>query len=220
MSSLKPQWVQFVAAIAALTLRERGMILAACLTLMFFTWHIVVASPLARSKHQLEMSLRNADAQLSALRGTVEQLSVANQDPNIHLRERLASAQLELEQLSGRQKAVAQSFISPNLMSGILQELLQSSEGLRLLSLETLPVATLNADSVTHTPPDKGAEVYRHTLRIKLQGSYFDALGYLRQLERQPLFWDSIDYRVIGHPRAEITLEVFTLSFQPEWLGV
>jgi MSHA biogenesis protein MshJ len=47
-------------------------------------------------------------------------------------------------------------------------------------------------------------------------------LRYLRTVEDLPrrLFWEGLEYRVQEYPRAIITLKLYSLSGQEEWLGV
>jgi MSHA biogenesis protein MshJ len=57
---------------------------------------------------------------------------------------------------------------------------------------------------------------------ITLQGDYFSTLNYLKSLETLPwrIHWDSIAYRVTEYPLAETRIQVYTLSFDEDLLGV
>ncbi|TVZ38421.1 MSHA biogenesis protein MshJ [Alteromonadaceae bacterium 2753L.S.0a.02] len=56
--------------------------------------------------------------------------------------------------------------------------------------------------------------VYKHAVRITLQGNYFSVVDYLQRLEhlKWRFYWDFIDYHVDKYPSAIVTLEVYTLS--------
>jgi MSHA biogenesis protein MshJ len=66
--------------------------------------------------------------------------------------------------------------------------------------------------------------LYRHGLRLQLQGGYFDLLSYLQAIQGSGwmLNWDSLDYRVgkAGPGQAQISLKLYTLSRQAGWVGV
>jgi MSHA biogenesis protein MshJ len=59
-------------------------------------------------------------------------------------------------------------------------------------------------------------------MNLTLQGDYFSTLNYLKALENLPwrIHWDSIDYNVKAYPQAETRIQVYTLSFEQDWLGV
>ena len=64
--------------------------------------------------------------------------------------------------------------------------------------------------------------LYRHGLVLELEGSYLDCLAYLAEVERLPwhIFWGSLELETEQHPRNRITLELYTLSLEEEWIGV
>jgi MSHA biogenesis protein MshJ len=64
--------------------------------------------------------------------------------------------------------------------------------------------------------------IFRHGLEIRVAGSYADLLAYVAELERSPqrLLWGGINLAVIVYPRSELTLTVYTLSRERDWLAV
>ena len=56
--------------------------------------------------------------------------------------------------------------------------------------------------------------VFKHSVVIQLEGSYFDVVDYLSALENLSwkFYWSTLDYRVVKYPKAIVTLEVYTLS--------
>jgi MSHA biogenesis protein MshJ len=73
---------------------------------------------------------------------------------------------------------------------------------------------------------DSGVEgvpkIYRHGLRLELEGSYSDTLDYIKRLEGLPwgLAWEALDIHMQSYPKAHIILHLYTLSLKEEWLGV
>jgi MSHA biogenesis protein MshJ len=57
-------------------------------------------------------------------------------------------------------------------------------------------------------------------VEIRVEGSYPELLAYLQALEALPhkLLWGSLQLHVEQHPRAVLTLRVYTLSPQAGWV--
>jgi MSHA biogenesis protein MshJ len=53
-------------------------------------------------------------------------------------------------------------------------------------------------------------------MQLQLEGSYLATLRYLRALEDLPwkFFWEGVEYEVIEHPTARITLDLYTLGIK------
>ncbi len=63
--------------------------------------------------------------------------------------------------------------------------------------------------------------VYKHTVVLALEGSYFNVITYLKSLENLPwkIYWHELDYSVTDYPKAEVLLEVYTLSTEEGFIG-
>ncbi len=106
--------------------------------------------------------------------------------------------------------------ISAQMMPAVLQDVLADLP-LVLVSLRKLP-PEVEIDSEIEGVPT----VYRHGLRLELEGSYSDTLVYLERLEELTwsLAWEALDISMKEYPQASIILNLFTLSFDEVWLGV
>lgn len=80
--------------------------------------------------------------------------------------------------------------------------------------------ANNNAATVPATTATSGGGLYRHGVELVLEGSYADLLGYLKAMEALPqrVLWGSASLKVGQHPRTTLTLRVYTLSRDPNWL--
>lgn len=67
-----------------------------------------------------------------------------------------------------------------------------------------------------------GSEVllYRHGLRIKMAGAFFDIQAYLDSIEQLPkkFYWEVFDYQMQEYPTAEVVMEIYTLSINKEFI--
>ena len=71
-------------------------------------------------------------------------------------------------------------------------------------------------------PPPTGPNIYKHGIEIKIAGNYSDLLMYLVEIERMPqrIIWNRLKLTTEVHPRNEMTLTVYTLSLDTQWLVV
>ena len=124
----------------------------------------------------------------------------------------------------------------------ILRTVSKQAEKVKLKSLETLPpeeidlggkkiqlksmaVVTSNyvsgdgeSNEVVVLPPES---VYRHSIRVRLEGSYFEVVNFLKALEslNWRFYWEGLDYRVAKFPMALVDIELYTLSTEEGMLG-
>jgi len=226
MDALRKHWTALALKVDALSLRERGMILAALVAVLFFVWDRTVHASLQAGSGELSRTLAQTEAQLQAAEQAMRELEArAGVDPNAGVRERLRTLERERRALDVRKSAFEDTLIVPRRMLELLRGVLAGHDGLKLVGLRTYPATPLfetpAADATPAPTGDAAAPaVYRHDLEIEFEGGYFQVLGYLRALERQPLFWDSVAYEVQTYPSARVSLRVYTLSLDKAWLGV
>lgn len=212
-----------VSYVNALNVRERGLVFLAIVVLIYGCWDVFFNQSYAKERKSLLAQLVEIDKRQKILDQEVERQEVfarARIDPNLNLREQQERLNAELSSLKASKEDLSRSFIQAEKMSRLLQDLVKVSGGLRLVALETLPSSPLLFGDSKQNETDGLQMVYRHDLLIELEGSYFDTLNYLYALEKQPVYWEAIDYQVTGYPEANILLKVYTLSFDKEWLGV
>lgn len=231
MSGLLQRW-------QGLSGREQWMAVGVALLLPVMGWLMLGHDPLARRLESLQTELQGARTrQLEARSAEAELQARAAVDPDRELRQALLAAQaLRERQLVGLEEETA-ALIDPQRMRQVLQDLLLSRPGLRLLGLESFsaPLELPAAEPVGAAVENKGLPqapalvLYRHGMRLTLEGSYFELRDYLRGIELQSrgpggrrLFWEHLDYRVdeAGPGKARITLELYTLSRHAGWVGV
>ncbi|NJD06079.1 MAG: hypothetical protein FIA97_06230 [Methylococcaceae bacterium] len=224
MASLDQFRQQLDARLAALTARERVYVAVALCGLVFTGWDYGVNTPLIQERKRAQRGLEEVQARLTDLGRQVQVVVARGQiDPNAAVRQRLDQLQSETKELQSRREALAAAFMSPYEIADLLRNILKGRGELRLVGL-----ATQAARPLLETPSNgerKAAEsdspmIYRHDLVVELEGGYFAVLDYLRALENQPLFWEAAELTVTAYPVAKVRLQVYTLSFQKEWLGV
>lgn len=209
-----------------LALRERGLLLAALLGVMYSLWTNGLMDPLTAKQKELTAKLQEVQTQNAAL-AQQEQTMLAGRsiDPDAENKARLELLTQQIVDLDARLKEVTLGLIEPTQMPKVLQEVLTREPELTLVRIKNLGATPLGPP-----PPEGAAEpvqthaggAYRHGLVIEFEGSYLSTLRYLKALEglSWQLFWDSVEFKVQEFPRARVTITVHTLSLREGWLGV
>ncbi|MHA6492100.1 type II secretion system protein GspM [Pseudomonas borbori] len=192
---------------------------------------LLVGDPLAARLAKQQASFQLAEARRleaeSAIAALQAQLAA---DPNQQYRSALLAAATNREELIRQIDENTAALVTPEKMRAVLEDLLRAQPSLRLIGLNSysepvelrgVPSASTAADE---TPAVAPVTLYRHGVRLQLEGGYFDLLTYLQAIQgtEWTLNWDSLDYQVgeAGPARAKISLQLYTLSRQAGWVGV
>lgn len=225
--SLRQSWSALNDRYRVLSRRERVLVaLAAVFGPLLIGYSLFVDPQSARLK-AMENTLAGEGE--TVVRLQAEEASLQQQlsiDPDAGRKADLAALSAERDRLDEQLRQFSAVLVRPEEMNGLLESLLARHAGLRLLSLKTLaPQSVLAAEETRQgdgKPAERSFDLYRHGVEIRLEGHYGQLQAYLSQLEKlqQKLLWGPLKYRVIEHPRAELTLTVYTLSPDRTWLAL
>nr|WP_272896765.1 MSHA biogenesis protein MshJ [Aeromonas cavernicola] len=167
------------------------------------------------------MTLTQQRQALQSTQRDVEIISLENlgkqarlqRDPNQAVHEQLVRVQGEQQRLDETLNAQTVDLIPAHDMPQVLETLLARSSKLHMLALRSLPPTPLVAGK-------QQANLYKHGIRLQLEGSYFNIYQYLKALETLPrhFYWRQFDYQVKAHPTAVIEMEIYTLSTSKEFI--
>lgn len=239
---MKARWQQLAARIDALSQRERLLVFAAVLAALAFLGHLAVLGPL----HQRQDALRKQIAQQrSTMAETHEaiarKVAEAGADPDQALRTQLSTVRADTARMSENLRAMQTGLVPPERIAPLLESILRANGRLKLVSMQTLPVGSLNdmgkddgdaarraenlaANPVTNDAASGGAKqpdlLYRHGVELTVRGSYLDMVDYMGALEALPtqLFWGKAQLQVEQYPTVRLTLTLYTLSLDPKWM--
>ncbi len=221
------------AQFSAKTPRERLLMVAAIAALLYFAVDASVMTPQRRQLRQLNAQAETAQADTQRINKQIVELSAKL------AKETAGNQQAELDELK-RIIAEADALLSEDdgsslKLSVLLETMLRTTPGLKLMSLKTLPVLPLlpktnpkAADgsdlkpsppmmgSAKNTPEPPPVAVHQHGVEIVIRGNYLALLPYMDKLRHYPkrLFWTSASLEVVKHPDSMLHLTITTLSEQ------
>ena len=221
---LKPRLEKLTKAIDALTLRERLFVFAAMLIVVGGAWEALLAGPLQAREEIATRKIETTRERLEQLDQSVALAAQGIGDGMSNQFDTLRTLRRQVEEGEESVRIFTSDLVDPSQMRFVLEELIQRQHGLELVRASNLEVRPL-IDSDTSTAAAAGDDrpmLYRHGLVLELEGSYLDCLAYLAEVERLPwhIFWGSLELETEQHPRNRITLELYTLSLEEEWIGV
>ena len=238
---MKQYWQKLVQKIDALSLRERVIVFSMLAVLFIAIFNAALLDRQFAKQKQLSSQVTERQAQINQLRVQIQQSVQAKNDPDAADRERLQALKQQSAQMQSVLLDMQNGLVSPDRMTVLLEDILKRDRKLRLLSLKTLPVSSLSETAAADVRPVQGnaaavpasvvqnvggqpsaGVVYKHGVEIVVQGEYLEILDYMAALESMPwqLFWGKAKLTVEKHPTATLTLTLFTLSLDKQWLNL
>jgi MSHA biogenesis protein MshJ len=235
---MKRRWLQFTARVEALRPRERIMAFGAAVVVLVFLANSLVFAPLSRKEAALRQTLVQQTGAIDGIDADIaaKARAYAN-DPNEALRKRLAALRAETERTSADLRTMQKGLVPPERIAPLLESILRANGRLKLVSLKTLPVTTLNdgtaAPAASAAPAAEPAAaaatppvvkspdlLYRHGVELTVRGSYLDMVDYMHVLETLPtqLFWGKAQLDAEEYPNVRLTLTLYTLSLDSKWM--
>lgn len=217
---------------------ERILILLVACAGLVLLWLSAAFDPMRADIAQKNIRIENTQRQITDQQTAYSQMLAASQeDPNRFANERLQVVTREQARLDSEIANLAGDLVTPNQMTQILTSVLERQSGLELVSFrnrEAMPLraGVTNASSILAESgavnfddiqqQEVSGQVYEHGLMIEFQGDFFSTLKYLRFLEEVTgsFFWDSISFRQLQWPNAQVTLQIHTLSTNQGFIGV
>lgn len=214
------RWQQWSEKFTQLSEREKWLIVI-CSAVGIFLLGLTLFIEPAMKQYDVSKSRFDADVR-SVSRLENENIALEAQlkrDPDREIDRKLEQLMDESLALSEELSTMVNSLIAPSQMAHLLEDVLQNSTKLTLVSLNSQTPETLVAKSNVNGEDTDG--FYLHPVRIELTGKYFDILEYLQLLESMPMqyFWRSYQYTVEEYPEARLVMEVYTLSSRQEFIG-
>ena len=221
------KWYVLKDKTAALSMRERVILLLAVSAAVLFIWaqffYLGFEKHLKQAQQEMQQEQQRSIDQSDQLSLLMTRLA---HDPNAALLKEQGELQAQLDTLKQNIEERLRHLIEPELMADVMKKVLSDYKGLRLISAKNLPAAPLEIETKEKTASNKEASkaqavLFSHAFQMELSGDYFQTLAFLKRLEEmQGFYWIMLHYEVQDYPQAKITLQLSTLSLDEGWIGV
>lgn len=228
-----------IGRIDALSLRERAIILAGIVFVMYMLWDSLLMSPQMLEQRKILADLQLKRAEQSALNIKFQNLLKKGAlDTDGDKRRKLEELKQQLVQIDSEVKNSTTHLVPADKMTMVLQTILNRTSGLELIEIKGLgvspliPVVKLEGSTTSVSAAQNAGEqanaaneglnnAYKHGLIIRLEGDYMSTLAYMRELESLEwgFFWESLEYEVIEYPIGRVAITLYTLSLDKDWIG-
>lgn len=237
---MKDKLLQLAEKFDALTQRERATIAGAVLVGGLVVGYLLLIDPHVTRQSAQAKRVTQIKNDLAALETQMTTLQAQRKDPDASNRAALQEVRKNMAAIDMRLRNVQDSLVMPEKMQSFLEGLLARNRNLELLSLRTLPAAPLIDQPEAKKKPDAKegkmavrkpvsvsgdisvTNIYKHAIEIRIAGNYNDLMTYLAELEGMPqrIIWGSAELTVDKHPRCILTLTVYTLNLDKQWMVV
>lgn len=206
--------------------RERILLSAAALTVIFVVWFNLFMEPVSKVNAQLIKQRQTLQKNISGLQQQQAQLLLTkSKDPNAQLLQRQQKLSGEIARTNKILKEKLRGLIEPKQMAKVLEHVLHKNKQLRLIKIQSLPVQDIilnNNEESNNANESTQVKIYKHGIRIEFEGNYLDALTYLNTLKTLPweIYWESVSLQLQQYPLSRVIIVVNTVSLHEGWIGV
>ena len=243
---MKQAWQKIAARIDALGLRERVLVFAMAVVVVVALINALFLDPQFSKAAALSKQIAQDQSQITGIQADIREKMLAyNSNPDAAKQEKLQQLKQKSAQMRATLQDMQKGVISPDKMAALLEDILRQNGRLRLLSLRTIAPTGLNEiNSVANVTDRAGTDknpqhaaaegnpksdksaggnvVYKHGFEIVIAGDYRDMVEYMTALESLPwqLFWGKAQLTADESSRLSLTLTLYTLSLDKNWLNI
>lgn len=230
---MNEKWQDYSAKFLNISAREQYLVLlTGLIAIIFIIFNLFIDGKLVKLNSQAK-EIKQVETNNSTAQTTINilQQSLAT-DPNVAIQKQIEQYEQKLSSVDSELLLLTSDLINPIQMRYALIELLKTQPSVALLSFEVMaaqPVAAEKSpnkedglESNENVESEHSLTLYKHGIKLKLKGSYFKLRDYLNQLENMQwtFFWQEFDYQLIEYPNSELSIEMYSLSTQKEFIGV
>ncbi|MDH5229380.1 MAG: hypothetical protein OEY38_04925 [Gammaproteobacteria bacterium] len=212
--------------------RKRILYFLGLLVLFYAMLDMLVYTPQRDELNQLQGVIKKLEQELKTKHVQLNKLKKGDSDALIDPKEKaIRRTSEEIKSIEQSILDKTQRLVGAEAVFDLLKQLLSQVPGVSIVSMENLPPVVLSQASPAQmneqvpkqaNPNSNEDGLYRHSMRVILQGSYRSLYRYLHQLEQFPtqVFWQSFSLSNEKYPVNQVTLELYTLSTQADWMRI
>lgn len=218
---MKEKLLAWAARFDALARRERALLAGAAVVGILLLGFSVLVEPGLKSANAERLRGEQAQADLEKLNGQIALLKQAP-DLNAGNRRALEEVRARVAENDARLNSLETTMVPPDKMRAFIESLLAQHRQVELVGLRTLAPAPLAGSADGDSSNASVRTIYKHGVELRIAGRYNDLLAYLTALEKMPqrILWSKIVLTVDQYPRSVLTVTVYTLSLDKQWLIV
>ena len=195
------------------------------IVILYFIWAFVFLNPLRAKTNALANQVQGLQSQLAETKNKIDTISgILKTDSIAKMVAEKQQIELKLKKLDQQLLNMRYVLISKQdwikLKDEIINQQTNIDLNITLKSINDLPVQPWSPPTVDQADMAKiiPHPVYQHAIEVKFQSDYFSAIQYVSRLEklRWPFYWDSLEYKVLTYPMAEISIKFHIFTQQPD----
>lgn len=136
----------------------------------------------------------------------------------------------EINTQQQRLTALGDMMVSPKEILDLMKNLLIQHNDVKVIELESVPPVSFvkkhlstgdGMNDAQQAADMQAANVYQHSIHLKVQGSYLAVMNYVADLKKlgAMIAWEKAEMKS-KYPQTELSLDVYTLSTETAWLGI
>jgi len=215
-----------------MSVRERALMLATSLAIVYFSWQSLVVDGVTNLKQKLTSNASEMQQQISSLQGQISEVSNSlSLDPIVRLEEKIRKTKQENDELQKKLTTMTEKLIPPREMTSLLRSILDNKElvVMRVENIAPIPVLAGNDKDKDEDEDKKKAakdaalkfQVYKHGIEIVVTGTFFQIRDFLAEAEKLPwkVLWEELEFSVTKYPIATVRMVIRTLSVNASLLS-
>jgi MSHA biogenesis protein MshJ len=195
--------------------REKIVLFFLSLLLIYSIFNFIFIRPVTAEKAFLQSQINALKSQRETVQQQFEMITSMVNSPEF------SSLLTQQQQLAQKTKHVKQKieslkpiFVAEKDFPQLTKDLLgQLDKTISLVSLKKFPYQRWDIPEI-----DKAyipiQTIYQNKIILEFHANFFDTIAYLARLEKLPwhLYWDSLEYKVMKYPDADVVVQLYILS--------
>jgi len=210
MNKITTLWEQWSDKFTALTSREKIILGVMGICLLCFSVYKVAVEPSLLRLTTIENSNKTIVKGYVNTTNQVDQIQNAlDTDPNEKIKNEITILKKQLLDVESELEKVMTDYVAPEKMAVELTRLLETSKDVRIVGMSVLPTQAIDTNTELDLPV-----YYRHQFEVALVGEYFALMNFVENIttKNRKFGIKNLNYEVIEHPEAKMTLSLITIS--------
>ena len=223
---MKHLWHDWARYFDSFSPRRKVAIAAVLLAVVYGAFYLLIFAPMMARNQSLSSEITLLARELNNLTAQEKVLSQGvSQDSRVQKVQTVKGLKQRVDELDQRLESLSLGLIGAHQLPIVLRDVLRQRGNLELVSMRAMPAEPMQVNNTPSSDIGETVEVpailFKHRVSLRLRGKFFDLQQYLTALESGPwrFYWERLDYRVDTYPKAEVTLNVFTLSLDQGMLS-